>query len=100
MNKQSSLFKQSKLKSEVAIQTDQKSPLKLESHNSQSLLKTLMFEQEVESIKNVPDDFKKDWKDSVIFKNAMKKEAIKRDMPYEKYKKYELKSDEEEMSTI
>jgi hypothetical protein len=54
----------------------------------------------VDSIKNVPDDFKKDWKDSVIFKNAMKKEAIKRDMPYEKYKKYELKSDEEEMSTI
>ena len=30
----------------------------------------------------------------------MKKEAVKRNMPYEKYKKYELKSDEEEMKTL
>ena len=54
---------------------------------------------QIESIKKIPVDFKDDWKDSVIFKNAMKKEAVKRNMPYEKYKKYELKSDEEEMKT-
>ena len=30
----------------------------------------------------------------------MKKEAVKRNMPYKKYKKYELKSDDEEIKTL
>ena len=32
--------------------------------------------------------------------DAMKKEAVKRNMPYKKYIKYELKSDEEDMKTL
>ena len=39
-----------------------------------------------------PDAYKDDWEDSVIYKKAMKAEAIKRGLPYEEF---EVDEDEE-----
>ena len=38
------------------------------------------------------DKYKEDWADSIVYKKAMKAEAIKRGLPYEEY---EVVDDEE-----
>ena len=68
------------------------------SFNSKIQLKTVTIDQTSEFQKKNPDEYKNDWEDSIIYKQAMKKESIKRGLPFEKYKMYEIDSDEDALN--
>lgn len=90
------LFKPLSEKSEMAVQTD--------FGKHQESKKGIRFEDPVENSEAEEDDgqpfenkpnfdkYKEDWADSIVYKKAMKAEAIKRGLPYQEY---EVDDDEE-----
>ena len=96
-----SFFGESKSKSEIAIQTETSSRLKLTSRKRIRFQKDnnpLDEENEEDSDNHNKnrEPYKKDWTQSIVYKKAMKSEAIKRGLPYEKFEKYDLESDEDQ----
>lgn len=83
------LFKPWIVRSEVEVQTDPvpekpkaRSPTASEIADADE--NQLDLDSDGEDIRFV-DQFKEDWSDSIVFKKAMKAEAIKRGLPYDEY---------------
>jgi len=87
-----SLFNLSKTKTEMCIQTDAESFVKTSKGNAN---KTVKIESDAGSLVD-PDAYKEDWVTSLLYKKAMKSEAIKRGQHVDS--DFEVDDDEERVA--